>query len=249
MNARLTRAKRKIAAAGIPYRVPPPDLLPDRLTGVLAVVYLLFNEGYSRRPELVGEAIRLGRVLLALMPGETEVRGLLALMLLQHARAGARTDAEGELVTLDQQDRSRWDPALISEGVQLLTGTRSPYQLQAAIAACHDTAGSAESTDWPRIAALYGELAEVMPSPFVELNRAVAVSMAAGPEAALPLVEELDRAGTLNGYHLLPATRADLLRRLGRHGEAAQAYGQALELAPAEAEQRFLRRRLAEVSR
>lgn len=247
MAQRLVRAQRKIKEAGIPYRVPPPDLLPERLTGVLGVVYLLFNEGYGGRRELATEAIRLGRLLSDLMPTETEVSGLLALMLLHHARAATRTDAAGELVPLAEQDRSGWDRDLIDQGVRLLTGSGTPYQLQAAIAACHATAATAGDTDWRRIASLYGQLAALTPSPFVELNRAVAVAMADGPDAGLALVDALDAAGSLAGYHLLPATRADLLRRLDRKAAAADAYEQALALAPAEHERRYLRRRLAEV--
>jgi RNA polymerase sigma-70 factor (ECF subfamily) len=247
MAQRLFRAKAKIREAGIPYRVPAPDLLPERLTGVLGVVYLLFNEGYSGRRELAEEAIRLGRLLEQLMPTETEVRGLLGLMLLHHARADARTNDAGDLVPLDEQDRARWHRGLIDEGVRLLTGTTTPYQLQAAIAACHATAATAQDTDWWRIAVLYEQLASLTPSPFIELNRAVAVAMADGPEAGLTLVDALDSSDTLDGYHLLPAVRADLLRRLRRRTEAAAAYEQALTQAPTEPERRYLRRRIAEV--
>jgi RNA polymerase sigma-70 factor (ECF subfamily) len=247
MAQRLVRAKRKIQEAGIPYRVPPPDLLPERLNGVLGVVYLLFNEGYSGRRELAEEAIRLGGLLERLMPTETEVRGLLALMLLHHARASARTDSAGDLVPLEEQDRTRWHRGLIDQGVRLLTGTTTPYQLQAAIAACHASAASADKTDWRRIAVLYEQLAGLTPSPFIELNRAVALAMADGPQAGLALVDTLDSSGRLHGYHLLPATRADLLRRLGRRAEAITAYEQALALAPTEFERRYLRRRIAEV--
>ncbi|WP_405146294.1 sigma-70 family RNA polymerase sigma factor [Sphaerisporangium sp. NBC_01403] len=247
MAQRLSRAKRKIREAGIPYRVPPPELLPERLIGVLGVVYLLFNEGYSGRRELAEEAIRLGRLLEQLMPTETEVRGLLGLMLLHHARADARTDSAGDLVPLEKQDRARWHRELIGQGVRLLTGTTTPYQLQAAIAACHATATTAEDTDWRRIAVLYEQLASLTPSPFVKLNWAVAVAMADGPEAGLALVDTLESLGRLDGYHLLPATRADLLRRLRRRAEAAAAYEQALTLAPTEPERRYLRRRIAEV--
>ena len=195
MAQRIVRAKRKILQAAIPYRVPPPDLLPDRLSGVLAVVYLVFNEGYSDRPELVEEAIRLGRVLHGLMPAESEVRGLLALMLLHAARVEARTDSAGRLVPLEEQDRTRWRTGLIDEGVRLLTGADAPYQLQAAIAASHALAPTAAATDWARIAGLYDRLLALTHSPFVELNRAVAVAMARGPAAGLPLVEVVRTSG------------------------------------------------------
>jgi RNA polymerase sigma-70 factor (ECF subfamily) len=249
MAQRLVRAKRKIRNAGIPYRVPAAHLLPERLSGVLAVLYLMFNEGYSAdRATLADEAIRLARVLAGLMPDEPEARGLLALMLLHHARRAARTDASGDLVTLRDQDRSRWDHELINEGVRVLARSRGagPYRVQAAIAACHATAVRAEDTDWPQIAALYGELARLTPSPVVELNRAVAVAEADGPAAGLALLDRLSAVPELAGYHLLAATRADLLRRLGRTGEAAAAYRIALDQAPTEAERRFLTARLAE---
>ena len=238
MAQRLVRAKRKIAEAGIPYRVPPAEVMPQRLAAVLAVLYLIFNEGYDEHDErraLTAEAIHLARVLARLMPHEPEPRGLLALMLLHEARRATRTD-DGVLVTLEHQDRSRWDRELIADGVavldQALAMRRSgPYQVQAAIAACHATAADAASTDWPQIAVLYAELARVAPSPVVELNRAVAVAMADGIPAGLALVDELEASGRLDGYHLLPATRADLLRRAGRVAEARTAYEQALELA------------------
>jgi RNA polymerase sigma-70 factor (ECF subfamily) len=254
MAQRLVRAKRKIAEAGIPYRVPPAELLPERLAGVLAVVYLIFNEGYddeSGHRALTAEAIQLARVLVRLMPAEPEPRGLLALLLLHEARRATRTD-NGELVTLENQDRSRWDRALIAEGVnvldQALVMRRSaPYQVQAAIAACHATAPDAASTDWPQIAALYAELERLAPSPVVELNRAVAVAMSEGIPAGLALVEELAASGRLDRYHLLPATRADLLRRAGRVTEAKAAYDEALRLAPTEVERRYLTGRLRDL--
>ena len=258
MAKRLVRAKQKIAGAGIPYRVPPAHLLPERLPGVLGVVYLLFNEGYSAtagadliRQGLAAEAIRLGRVLARLMPSEPEAAGLLALMLMHDARRAARLDADGEIVTLEDQDRSLWDAASISEGVAVLegalrSGRPGPYQVQAAIAACHVTAARASDTDWAQIALLYGQLARFLPTPVVELNRAVAVGMADGPLAGLVLVEALEAAGKLAGYHLLAATKADMYRRLGRAEEAAACYREALELASTDAERRYLARRLAE---
>ncbi|MFI6334936.1 RNA polymerase sigma factor [Streptomyces sp. NPDC050535] len=258
MAQRLVRAKRKIRNAGIPYRVPPAHLLPERTTGVLGVVYLLFNEGYAAsagadllRTNLCAEAVRLARVLARLMPDEPEVLGLLALLLLHDARRGTRVDAAGELVTLEDQDRTAWDKDAVGEGTDLLEralrrGRPGPYQIQAAIAACHTTAAEAGDTDWADIAALYGELARFVPSAVVRLNRAVAVGMAESPEIGLALVAELESEGELDGYHLLPATRADLLRRLGRTAEAARAYGRALELVENGAERRFLERRLEE---
>jgi RNA polymerase sigma-70 factor, ECF subfamily len=258
MAKRLVRAKQKIQHAGIPYRVPPAHLLPERTPGVLGVLYLLFNEGYSAtagadlvRQNLSAEAIRLARVLARLMPDEPEAAGLLALMLLHDARRPARLDTHGDLVTLEDQDRSLWDATEIGEGVSLLEdalrrGRPGPYQIQAAIAACHATAPTADRTDWPQIAALYGRLLEFLPTAVVELNYAVAVGMARGPLAGLELVEALEASGQLAGYHLLPATRADFLRRLGRGPEAAAAYAEALELASTDAERRYLRRRLAE---
>ncbi len=258
MAKRLVRAKHKIQNAGIPYRVPPAHLLPERTAGVLGVLYLLFNEGYSAsagadlvRQNLCAEAIRLARVLAQLMPDDPEVLGLTALMLLHDARRAARVNQAGDLTTLEDQDRTRWDRSKIDAGVELLeTALRrnqtGPYQIQAAIAACHATAETARATDWAQIALLYGRLAELVPSPVVQLNRAVAVAMADGPEAGLELVAEIEAAGTLPGYHLLPATRADLLRRLGRHAEAAASYREALALASTDAERRFLTQRLEE---
>ena len=258
MAKRLVRAKQKIRQARIPYRVPPARLLPERTPAVLGVVYLLFNEGYSAssgadllRQGLTAEAIRLARVLTRLMPDEPEAAGLLALMLLHDARRAARLDDAGDVVTLEEQDRRGWDAAEIAEGTAVLDGALQrgrpgPYQVQAAIAACHATAATAADTDWAEIAALYGQLALLMPSPVVRLNQAVSVGMAEGPEAGLELVTRLRASGELAGYHLLPATRADLLRRLGRDQEAAAAYREALELARTDAERRFLRRRLAE---
>ncbi|MGW1344660.1 RNA polymerase sigma factor [Kribbella sp. NPDC002412] len=251
MSKQLTRAKQKIQHAGIPYRVPPAHLLPDRTPAVLAVLYLLFNEGYSDvvRSNLTTEAIRLARLLVQLMPDEPEAAGLLALMLLHDARRDTRLTAAGVLVTLEDQDRTRWDHKAITEAVDLLDatlrrGSPGPYQVQAAIAACHATARTAADTDWPQIAALYGQLKQ---TPVVALNRAVAIGMADGPAVGLKLVDEL-AAGPLAGYHLLPATRADFLRRLGRHTEAATSYREALELATTDAERKYLRRRLDEVS-
>jgi RNA polymerase sigma-70 factor (ECF subfamily) len=260
MSQRLVRAKQKIRNAGIPYRVPPAHLLPERTTAVLGVVYLLFNEGYSAsagaelvRHDLGAEAIRLGRTLVELMPDEPEALGLLALMLLHDARRDTRVDEAGDLVTLEDQDRTRWDARKIAEGAHLAEralrrGKPGPYQVQAAIAACHTEAADAADTDWPQIAALYGHLAKLVPSAVVELNRAVAVAMADGPAAGLPLVEALEATNTLPNYYLLPATRADLLRRLGRADEAADAYREALALAPTDAERRFLTRRVKETS-
>ncbi len=239
MAKRLVRAKRKIKAAGIPFRVPPAHLLPDRLEAVLAVAYLIFNEGYGGRADLAAEAVRLQRSLAQLMPDEPEVAGLLALMLLHDARRDARF-RHGAVVLRADQDRSLWDMAQVAEGRSVLDRAialkgRGPYVLQAAIASLH----ADEPRDWTQIAALYGRLAHLTGSPVVELNRAVAVAEAAGPEAGLAIVEGLD----LDAYHYLHATRAELLRRLGRLGEARGAYDRALELVSAEPERRLLEQR------
>jgi RNA polymerase sigma-70 factor (ECF subfamily) len=243
MAKRLVRAKTKIKAAGIPFRVPPAHLLPDRLAAVLAVVYLIFNEGYGGRGDLATEAIRLGRALAELMPDEPEVQGLLALMLVNDARREARF-ADGTVVLLQDQDRSLWDLGQIAEGRAgldraLALGGRGPYVLQAAIASLHVE----EPQDWAELAALYGELARLTGSAVVELNRAVAVAEAGNPDEALALVERLD----LDTYHYLHATRAELLRRLDRVDEARAAYSRALELVASDPERRFLQRRLAEL--
>jgi RNA polymerase sigma-70 factor (ECF subfamily) len=256
MAQRLVRAKRKMSEAGIPYRVPPAHLQSERTDAVMAVIYLVFNEGYAAsispdlvRPDLCGEAIHLARTLTRLMPDEPELHGLLALLLLQESRCAARFDTSGQLILLEDQDRSRWDQAAITEGTAELATARSdrapgPYQIQAEIAACHATAPTALATDWRRIADLYDDLIQILPSPVVELNRAVAIAMADGPDAGLALVKELDDSGRLAGYHLLPATRAELLRRLGRHDEAARYYRKALNMANSDVERDHLRRRL-----
>ena len=245
---RLVRAKKKVREAGIPFRVPPDHLLPERLAAVLATVYLVFNEGYSaHRRELAAEAIRLGRMLVALMPDEPEPAGLLALMLLHDARREARLDEAGEPVLLEEQDRTRFDRERVEDGKTLLEAALrrrrpGPYQVQAAIAALH----TEPATDWPQIAALYGELARFQPSPVVELNRAAAVAMADGPGRGLALIERLEGLDEYAPFH---SARADLLRRLGQGDEAAAEYRRALELASNPSERAFLTRRLTELER
>ena len=259
MAQRLVRVKRKIRDAGIPYQVPEPHRLPERLGAVLAVIYLIFNEGYSAtagdaliRRELCAEAIRLGRVLAALMPDEPEALGLLALMLLHDARREARTGGAGELVVLEEQDRSLWDRAAIEEGVALVERALrmrrpGPYQLQAAISALHCQAPRPEDTDWEQIAGLYGELLRIQPTPIVALNRAVAIAMARSPDDGLALLDESSLREALDGYHLYHGARADLLRRAGRAREASSGYRRALALATNDVERAYLERRLREV--
>ena len=257
MAQRIVRAKQKIRDARIPYRVPPMEDLQERLTAVMLVVYLVFNEGYSAasgealiRRDLCAEGIRLGRLLCELLPKEMEARGLLALMLLHDSRRDTRVTENGEIVLLEEQDRSRWNQEFIREGTALaeaaLRTSPGPYSVQAAIAAVHANAARAEDTDWRQIAALYDILRRLQPTPVVELNRAVAVAMAEGPLTGLRLLDELEAKEELNGYYLLPAARADFLRRLNRWTDSATAYRQALALVSNEAERRFLERRLAE---
>jgi RNA polymerase sigma-70 factor (ECF subfamily) len=257
MAQRLVRTKEKIRRAQIPYRIPDKLDLPERQDAVMLVVYLVFNEGYSAssgdslvRRELCHEAIRLGRMLLELMPENHEVRGLLSLMLLHHSRRNARVGPANELITLEEQDRSLWQQNEIREGVVLVegalrAGVPGVYSLQAAIAALHAQAERAADTDWPQIAGLYELLLAIQPSPVIALNHAAAVAMASGPEAGLRLLDQLQTAGELEGYYLLPAARADLLRRSGRWKEAAEAYRSALALVTSVPERQFLERRLA----
>jgi RNA polymerase sigma-70 factor (ECF subfamily) len=256
---RLVRAKQKIRLAGIPYEVPSLDVIGERLAAVRAVIYLIFNEGYAAsaghdliRNDLCAEAIRLGQVLCELLPKEPENMGLLALMLLQDSRRDARVDDQGELVTLEEQDRSRWDAREIAEGVQLVQAALSlhrvgSYQLQAAIAAVHAEAKHADETDWPQIVALYGELMRLTSSPVVALNHAAAVAMSEGPEEGLRLLEAAGADGALRNYYLYHASRADLLRRLNHLNEAAEAYTLALSLATNHVEQNYISRRLNEL--
>jgi RNA polymerase sigma-70 factor (ECF subfamily) len=259
MAQRLVRVKRKIREASIPYRVPPAHMMPERLEAVLATLYLIFNEGYAAtagealvRRELCSEAIRLARVLCSLMPDEPEALGLLALMLLHDARRDARSGPGGELITLEEQDRSRWNGAQIEEGTSLAQRALrmrrgGPYQVQAAIAALHCEAKSPEETDWAQIGALYGELMRMRPTPVVELNRAVAIALSQSLEAGLRLLDDSALAGELDSYHLYHSARADLLRRAERFEEAADAYRRALECASNDVERRYLERRLAQV--
>jgi RNA polymerase sigma-70 factor (ECF subfamily) len=253
---RLVRAKRKIQEAGIPYEIPPPDRLPERLASVQAVIYLIFNEGYAAtggdqlvRRDLCAEAIRLARVLCELLPGDSESLGLLALMLLHDSRRDARV-RDGQLVTLEEQDRGRWDRQQIAEGIALVecaltAGPVGPYQLQAAIAALHAQAATPAETDWAQIAALYERLLDLQPTTVIALNHAVAIAMSQGLEEGLRRIDRIGESGELDGYYLFHAARADLLKRLNRRDEAADAYRRALALATNQVEQDFLKRRLA----
>ena len=259
MGQRLLRTRTKIANAGITFRVPDPHRVTERTAGVLAVVYLVFNEGYAgtegdgTRDDLAAEAVRLAGLVAELLPQDDEVQGLRALLLLQHARRAARIDAAGDLVPMEEQDRLRWDPSMVAAGLACLATARGtgrppgPYRLQAEIAATHATAPEAAATDWARVVAAYHVLLELQPSPVVALNRAVALGFRDGPEAGLYALAEVEGAGELAGYHLLPAVRADLLRRAGRNVEAAAAYAEALTLVRTAAERRFLERRLREI--
>jgi RNA polymerase sigma-70 factor (ECF subfamily) len=259
MAQRLVRAKKKIRAARIPFDVPPAEVLPERIEAVMAVIYLVFNEGYFAtygdsvvRADLCAEAIRLGRIICELIPANNDVRGLLALMLLQDSRRAARVNDAGEIVLLDQQDRSKWRHNQISEGLALVqsalsSGPAGPYSIQAAIAAVHARAARAEDTDWNEIEALYAYLIRLRPSPVIELNHAVAVAMSSGAAAGLQRIEAIRVRNDLDEYHLMWSARADLLRRLGRHDEAADSYRRALELATSESERRFLSRRVREL--
>ncbi len=261
MAQRLVRAKSKIRDAGIPYRVPLQEDLRDRVDAVLVVIYLIFNEGYLAssgdaliRREMCAEAIRLGRVLCELLPRQGEARALLGLMLLHDSRSDARVGADGELILLEQQDRSLWRGEQIREGTSLAesalrSGAAGSYAVQASIAALHANAKTAGETDWRQIAGLYGVLSRIEPSAVIEVNRAVAVAMSGSLDEGLALLDELERRQELGGFHLLPAARADLLRRLGRMTEAGEAYRRALALATNDIERRFLRRRLAAVGR
>jgi RNA polymerase sigma-70 factor, ECF subfamily len=260
MAQRLVRAKKKIRGAHIPYATPAPEMLDERLDGVLAVVYLVFSEGYAgtsgarlMREDVSREAIRLGRLLDELLPGRPAVVGLLALMLLHDARRAARATADGDIILLEDQDRSRWDQTQIAEGLRLVEwalrapGRPNAYTVQAAIAALHARARHHQDTDWPQIVGLYEVLLRLQPSPVIELNHAAAVSMVDGPARALDLIDALIARGDLGGYHLLPAVRANLLNRLGRRDDARRAYGEALALAKLDPERRLMLKRLAEL--